>query len=407
MPRRRHRKSALADDKDEDAVYIEVTTISRGINTTFAKIFGASTAYTTASATARVMYSVCQPIQAFMCNPFENDVSNTNPGSSMNWIDKAIPGQMVFLAGGTSAQGNWGLLDPTPGGGGSISALNPYWATNTLGSCQSRTIADLSTASEVMPGNNAQHAANGMNVRFDKPYSSGYKAAPITIDGWKNGPGNGNCNNPNSENSTPSGAFAQTNVDPAKYKSYCESNLNRSCPLPRDRNLVLPGASWSNPDLPPMGTGPVMDDLKAYWKNHHGTSVSYPQVGGEDAKTRYDLYKAEVAARVAGTANFFTANTSGENVGPVCVPEAVGDVSRRLINVAVVDCDYWGIKGGSEDLPIISVTARFFMTEPATDTWTDPSINPSISGRIYAEYVDSATVNQEGGSVFQIVELVK
>lgn len=389
---------ALGDADDQKAVYIEVKTISRGFNTTFARIFGAKDAFTTASAVARVKYSVCQPVQAFICNPYED--TNPNPGTAENWMTNATPGQMVFLAGGTStATGNWGLIDPTAGGG-DVAALSPYWASNSLAKCEALTITDLTKTNDVLTGNKADKAVDGMNVRFDKSYSSGYAAAPITIDGWENNP----CANPKA--ATPTG-FKQTNEDSAAYISSCTNNAG-SCPLPRDRNLVLPGASWTNPDLPPMGIGPNIADLKAYWTNHHPT-VDYPQVGGVDIKTRYELYKLEVQNR--DTVGYF-ANNGSEKEKPECVTETTAskkDVTRRLINVAVVDCTYWKIKGGSKDLPIINTTARFFMTEPATDKWTDDTVklNPSLSGRIYAEYVDSAVINQEGGSVFQIVELVQ
>ena len=49
---------------------------------------------------------------------------------------------------------------------------------------------------------------------------------------------------------------------------------------------------------------------------------------------------------------------------PVCAKSTVGNASRRIINVGIVDCSYWGITG-KKNLPPTTLYAQFFMTEPA------------------------------------------
>src|SRR5262249_7840052 len=82
-----------------------------------------------------------------------------------------------------------------------------------------------------------------------------------------------------------------------------------------------------------------------------------------------------------------------ENHAPVCTNSTVpttdtAKLSRRILNVGVVDCTYWGITG-NKPLPTSTLIAQFFMTEPAgTGTST-----ASSNGMIRAEYVGCFTNN--------------
>ena len=67
-----------------------------------------------------------------------------------------------------------------------------------------------------------------------------------------------------------------------------------------------------------------------------------------------------------------------------------------------MDCDYWGITGASQPLPIFTLMAEFFMTEPAETSQT-----PSQDGRLYGELVRTYTVNSEGSGLYHIVQLVR
>ena len=56
---------------------------------------------------------------------------------------------------------------------------------------------------------------------------------------------------------------------------------------------------------------------------------------------------------------------------------------------------YWDIKGKAT-LPVTTLMAAFFMTEPADS-----------NGKIYGELIDTYQVNGGGSSIYQIVQLVK
>ena len=378
------------------ASHIRVTTISRAISTTYTAVLdGDSTASTRATALAKVSYSICQPIQSFLCNPFESEQGT--PGAATNWATagNVERGEMFLLAEGSAgAEGSWGFVDP---GGSTPTALRNFWAAKAPSSCVAVEVSDAT--SNVRTGNVGQHAQPGMNTRFGVSVSGLIaEAAPIVIDGYKTS--STSCSN--TQRAFPaagSNRLIQNGEPGANYRAFCSNPANRnvhSCPLPRDRAWNTSGQAWATLK---KGDGPDLDDLKAYWYNQHG-STTFP----EGATTRFDLYKAEVAALTDRPPGFSW--STAENHTANCSATPNGDISRRLINVAIVDCEYWSINGASDPLPIITRTAQFFMTEPATASYNGVN-KPSDQGRIYAEYVATYEVNEEGGSVYQLVQLVK
>lgn len=390
--------SPLSTSQDKLASYIRVTTIDRSINTTFASIFGSRSASSNATSTAKVGYSICKPIQSFMCNPFET-ATGYSPGAASNWKDSsnASRGDMFVLAKGSEgAPGSWGYIYP---GASTPSAMESFWAASAPATCQVLSVDQ--SIGEVRTGNVGQNASPGMNTRFGVRWSSGTgEAAPIVLDGWKKNTG-ANCSN--TVDNRPTGSnFKQ--ADAAGTPTYATTCGNaayfnvKSCPLPRDRTMTTTGHAWS---VLRKGTGPNLADLQAYWKNQHGTLATYPT----GATTRYELYMAEVNALTNPPAGWLW-NTS-ENYQANCSSSTptTNDPTRRIMNVAIVDCDYWSINGASDPLPVVTETAQFFMTEAATDQFN--GANPANRGAIYGEFVDSYSVNEEGGSIFQIVQLVE
>lgn len=386
--------SPLSDGQDEFASYIRVTTIDRSINTTFASVFGTREASTKATAMAKVGYSICKPIQSFMCNPFET-VSGYSPGAASNWKDSsnASRGDMFVLTNGSvGAPGSWGFIYP---GASTPSAMESFWAASAPATCQVLSVDQ--SIGEVRTGSVGQNASPGMNTRFGIRWSSGTAAsAPIVLDGYKKNTG-ANCSNTVDNRPTgfiqadPSGAYATKCGDPAIF------NL-RSCPLPRDRVLTTSGHAWS---VLSKGTGPALADLEAYWKNQHGTLATYPT----GATTRYELYLAEVDALTDPPVGWLWNTSENYQANCTSTTPTTDDPTRRIINVAIVDCGYWSINGMSDPLPVVTETAQFFMTEPATDQFN--GYIPSERGAIYGEFIDSYSVNEEGGSIFQIVQLVE
>jgi Flp pilus assembly protein TadG len=421
------------------ANYVKVTTGAWQVSPTFmagaAALLGdAPTSNSTSGSAwaqgngANGVVANCGVTQSFLCNPFEGTESHA--GNANNFAHNASVGTMVQLVNGAGASGNWGLLQ-VPDENANPHNQAAFWDQPSLsGSCTT-----ANSQGTTRTGNVAKFAYQGMNVRFDSPFGSGDDSlsAPIVIDGFRSAGGSGsnklggnNCNRldpgttwDSATGPCPNGAncngipvvpcfnatnfggsnratggcgtttFTQTDASATAYQNYQTAcNLAStdggygSCPMPRDRTFT------NN-----VGNGLNTTDLQAYWKNHHGTS-SLPT----GVNSRWTAYQCELGvgsfAGVSGCGPWTTwTSDSAEPHGPVCtnstVPTgATAQASRRILNVAVVDCSYWGITG-NKPLPTSSLIAQFFMTEPAGQGTTTPSSN----GMIHAEYVGCWTNN--------------
>ena len=389
----------------KEANYIQVTTApsqtAPSFLTTVSVLTNSAVSNNTTSATAWAQgnnLANCLPTQSFMCNPFES--SEATPGYAESFSSPNVSvGTMFHLVNGVGAPGNWGLLIPPPPLSQNPHDQTPFWAESATGSCTAG-----NTQGHVRTGNVAKDAQNGMNVRFDSPIASGDESlsAPIVIDGFTDNGGGYACNriDPNQGGTgtpaTPAG-FKQTDTPPNDYNAYdttCTPG-NGSCPLPRDRVLTTVStgnAAWSQVI---MGNGPNLTDLTAYWTNHHGGTALPSGI-----TNRYQAYLAEVNAQPSNAAgdpgNWLT--DSAEPHGPMCKKSTLGNASRRIINVAIVDCNYWSINGTSQPLPPSYTLAQFYMTEPALS-----------DGSIYGEFVGTIHAGTAAAKLLlhRIVQLVR
>lgn len=391
----------------DKASYIKVQTVTRSYAAVFMRLVSTlSTVYSSASAVAGSQYVVCAPVQSFLCNPFE-DASNNVAGTSSSFLSSsgAKVGDMFRLVDGSGGSpGDWGLIQPPGTSGNPNQNQPPWWSATGTSSCVAYAPGDYALSTS--PGNTAKFAVDGMNVRFDTPVNKTNVdpiSAPIVISGFQvsGGLGTWSCGRTSDTNS--SASYSQTNpctnigggdgndcllnqtVASGKYVSYCTSTTTGSCPLPRDRQFqkLGVGGTWGSMV---KGSGANAADLDAYWANHHD--------GGRptDLDTRWKIYQAEVS----GAAPFKLTQDGREYSTPRCQKAlpAYG-VDRRLINVAVVDCTYYGMKGRST-LPTTTVVAKFFMTEPALS-----------DGTIYGELVNVLKANDMDSPVRHLVRLVK
>lgn len=445
----------LSDTDDKRASVIEVVTISRGLSTSFTKVVGAGdSAYTDAKAMARVGYSVCKPMQSFLCNPFESSELAAEKGLAKNFAEPNVkPGDMFLLgAGSGGSSGSWGFIDPDDKGGTTATEWQQFWSAVSPEECKSVSVG-LNGPYPDTGADTGMKAAPGINTRFDNPGKDLTNIrAPVVTDGWIIAP---NANSPacNSSQTKANNTFEiRTKVGSVKtrnncyfqqadaaaqtagastftgYRDYCNTRDNNpagfgstsgvpltegclsvptatstgvrvgSCPLPRDRDLGADGKSWFSVR---QGSGPKLEDLEAYWSNHH--TAAYPA----GVTTRYGLYMKEVAN--LDKPGYFDAvglPNSTEPPADACEASSVGDASRRLINVAIVDCGHWSLSGASTRLPIFTKYAQFFLTEPATDNYTGAT-GAGEQGKMYVEFVKSYDVNEEGGAIFQQIDLVK
>ena len=381
-----------------------MTTVVRNVSPTFSVISKVTSLSTSATATAQVSYSVCAPVQSFICNPYEDQESSSDKGSAISWTSNVLPGQMVKLTSGTGgAPGNWGFIAPPNVNGNPWNQI-PYWSSLRPSSCQVVSPSDLVNSPDT--GNNGPKAVAGMNVRFDNPDNKADSnlAGPIVIDGFAP---SGNANANGCGNTTDKrGALIQTDQANSNYVALCgAASPTVSCPLPRDRDLANGGGNAWQASSRGNGVNPA--DLQAYWKNHHGGSTIPDFYDSTQNKTvptttRWQVYQMEADTTTYPAAAFTAGSETLEPSKPFCnASKPAADIKRRLINVAVVDCDYWSIKGASNDLPVTTLMGEFFMTEPADS-------NGGIYGELVKTYVINGTgSNDSGSNLYRMVELVK
>jgi hypothetical protein len=247
----------------------------------------------------------------------------------------------------------------------------------------------------------------GINVRFDSPFGTGdlSLSSPVVIDGYKPTMDKGDCKH--YEVTGTGSGLAENSVmppgfDPKNYGATCDGSTGTySCPLPRDHvfektfesGSAFSGLVWG------QGLQNSDPDLQNYWKNHHGSSP-YP-TPPDGVAPRWYLYNKEVSDNsLPWPSDVVEQHLPGQRDS--CSQSTVGSALRRLIDVAVVDCNYWN-STGSTDLPPVTMNAQFFMTEPATITTGSGSTQITIWG----ELVSTSTANSGSGAVHQVVTLVR
>ncbi len=401
----------IESSTDADAAYITVTTASRGISTSFKQVSSGSDVYASARATAVSQFVTCGPVQSYFCNPYEDaNTSSTGDGSSFLSGSGVKIGDMFKLVDGSGgAPGNWGLIQPPGTKGNPNKNQPPWWSKSGTDACTPAEAGEYTV--ETSPGNTGKFAVEGQNVRFDTPSdTSGVdpRSAPVVISGFgisgkksdftcshtdisatKDGPKKLEFTQTN-ECEKIAECTAEQKSQYTDYIDYCTAGYG-SCPLPRDRKFDRLGKSGAWGSVL-KGGGVTREDLEAYWANHHDGKLP------ADITTRFQLYQEEVKALtdVTNPARFTTDSEAREPSTPQCdKSKPAAGVERRLINVAIVDCGYWDIKGRSQ-LPATTLTARFFMTEPAQD-----------DGSMFAELVDVMQANVNGGPLHHMVRLVK
>jgi hypothetical protein len=152
---------------------------------------------------------------------------------------------------------------------------------------------------------------------------------------------------------------------------------------------------------PPTGItsiGSTMDmtAANAYWNYHHG--ANWPTVGGTPI-TWYQAYCQELGlgSDCQGTNTRPTWVANSEPNAPQCAPSGVlnsGDYKRRLISVAVVNCQANNVQGNQATSVRTNDYAVFFISNPSPTSQPNPLNNylgPSTNGDIMAEYVETIT----------------
>lgn len=398
---------------DIDAKYIKVVTESRGISVNFLKAIGVTgNAYTKATATAKVDYVSCRPIQSFFCNPFEQGdpfhnppiPAESSPGAATNFPTNAKIGQMFALVSGSGAPGNWGLIEPGSRKGGRGATLSEFWAASAQDTC---TTGSAGTSAGTLPGDTAKLGIQGINARFDSPFGTGdlSLSAPVVIDGYRPTLDKGDCKHyevVNNGSGAVENSVTPPGFDPSNYGATCGGSTGTySCPLPRDHvfEKTFDANGYSSGFVWGQGLPPDHPDLKNYWKNHHGAST-YP-TPPDGVAPRWYLYNKEVTdTSLPWPSDVVEQHIPGQHDS--CSNSTVGTAMRRVIDVAVVDCNYWSTTG-SAYLPPVTMNAQFFMTEPARLT----NGGGSTQINIWGELISTSSANSGSGAVHQVVTLVR
>lgn len=341
-------ENATADDKY--AIFIKVTTVNRGVLPTLIRTVGAGgTNMTSATATAGINFVACNTQPMMLCNPMEPNAFTATPGQMFHFKPKGSGGSNDF------APGDFGLLDPT----GTTSSGSPD--VQALLSQQSPA-ACYANQINPRPGQDVNAVRNGINTRFDHRITGNTSGmdlspAPNVIDGVSTvlqGGGSGSCN---------------------------ETDLAGVGRMPRDATMT----GWSGVDI---GDGPTLTDLQNYWDYHYSSAM--PALS---ANTRYEVYRKELnldgdgaPAKRAGT----------ESAVPLCRPTpSTSGYKRRIISVALVDCQHWAVRGNAVNNIRATKYADFFITE---STPTD--------GSIYTEFVQHVTP-ESNSNIHRIIQLYK
>lgn len=295
----------------KNAIFVEITVTPVGFDAIFPVSIlqgGGSGSFTLgATAFAGFSQSICETVPLFMCNPFETDTPATS---------KTI--QQAFASGDTYSRefrvlkvdsnpgpGNYGLLS------NGLTSIQEGMAKGTAGICYDRN--SLTSKTGVTFG----QVNTGLNVRFDIYQGSlknnrdlGYRPASNVRKGASQ---KSNCN------------------------KYDLATDNSALPLP-------PGTGYD----PLKGmTAPIGNNSfwSSYWSVNHGTaypgsavkSLTYPTGDTTKPASRYDVYMYEINNDKVKDQS---PNPSKEKGTPSCYKGDLSkaDPSRRLMNLAIVDC---------------------------------------------------------------------
>jgi len=346
---------------DTTAAYVKVETVYRGVNPILLLAAGATgTKSVMATATAVSQYVACNVQPLMLCNPNEPADFNPAVGTLFGFTQQ----------GDGTSPGDFSLLDPAGRTNSGATAIRNLLSQTSPNVCY---IDQLSPR----PGQTASSVSDGINVRFDMQPSGNNQLsgldqtpAPNVIKGI-------------TPKITGNGCSWTGNLGPQPPAH---------APMPPDTDTALiPGTTLY------MGT--TMDSTWAndYWTYHHG-SGTWPA-----GLSRYQVYMMEQGLLSGYTAPAWAAGS--ENASPQCAPTAVrtaGDYTRRMISVAIVNCQDQIVKGNNPPKVETTKYADFFITNAVQS-----SGGANVKGVIFAEFVRMMTPQSDGSKLHQIVQLVR
>ncbi|SEH20077.1 Putative Flp pilus-assembly TadE/G-like [Sphingopyxis sp. YR583] len=402
---------ALAETAFAQAAFVCVQVNTRTANYALTPVVGALRGDIFAQAVAGVGSALCRTPPLMLCNPSEPPSGNVNADFDANSY-KGV-GLLAKGGGGSSwAPGNFGFVDTFPGtGGGTPDLMKAFAWDSTPGTCISQS---GNTTIDSEPGNVAS-VADAINMRFDI-YDGACPSGgncPASVNSVKDAvhpnsfSGNQACKLHNQGWRWPSGAYQP--VDPNNPLP-----LNQTPTVmghPRDMcHAVSENGSCAGG---PFGNGAW--DRDAYfrtnypaWTNGDGTSRWRTNTGLSASATRYEVYKWEIGAALAGSpvdgqvvlgSRAISGSLSSygrPQCGASSTPTAT-TADRRRLSVAVVNCVGNNVRGNSTGVPVrrwIDV----FLVEPSLDRGSRTK-----KDQIYVEIVGETTSGAAGETAGSVI----
>ncbi|RWG54850.1 MAG: pilus assembly protein [Mesorhizobium sp.] len=262
-----------------------------------------------AIAVAGFTQTICETVPLFMCNPFETDTPATSKTIQQAFADGDTYSRelRVLKVDSNPGPGNFGLLQ------NGLQSIQDGMARGTAGTCYNRN--SITTKTGVTFG----QVNTGLNVRFDL-YQGSLKS--IKDNGYR----------------------PASNVRKGADKtSNCNKYVMATDGPPPSAMALPPGTGY---DSSTGMTAPISSNTfwDSYWSiNHNG--AAYPSIPstsnptGDTTKpaSRYDVYMYEINNDKVKDASPAPSKEKGT---PSCFKGDLtkADPSRRLINLAIVDC---------------------------------------------------------------------
>jgi len=366
------------------------------------------------TAIASVGHAICKTPPVMVCNPSEPS-SNTDP----NLAFTPTPGVgLKLVTGDATVPGNFGWLESDNGPGASNLAEQLGYNT-PLGNCQPETGVTTETGMDAS-------VINAYNTRFDV-YANGNTTCP-SQDGGTCSPSDVTrkdlvCG---TSGASPSSCSSSSNWSeaskPYRLKTTCTGTgksqvcTTAASDLPTDGSSdptimgYPPDECHMSPSSGSCGvTGDANWDRDAYfrvnygwdhstWMTQTGLSASVANTASNYA-SRYNVYKWERAnPTVSSHGIAVPQKDSGNNYafgepasGHTAVSPTTSQADRRVIAVAVLNCQALQAKGKTSDVPV-ATWMDVFLVQPAITRKTG---NQTIfsSKNIYVEEIGTTTAS--------------
>lgn len=393
-----------AATSDENAKFIEVQVNPRTANYALTPVVAAfSSGPLNATAFAGLGEAICRVPPLMMCNPKEA----ADPDFTIaNYVGKGVR-LIANDGGGNYGPGNFGFLDVGQGNG-AAALMKALGRQGDPGNCSSGSTVTTE------PGNMV-NLRDALNTRFDM-YQNGLNqacgstgtlcppSANSRKDLFRQGTGNNACgfvtgNQPGWAEVT-SLAYPPAALTSDRILTEAEIDALGPMGYPRDicHALSVTGACASGI----IGDGDW--DRYAYFRSHRG--LNYATEGqsvaamntflqntfGTTSPTRYQVYAYELANAASRLRPVSIAGKVAHG-SPVCLPPGISPgpttIDRRVLSVAVVNCQAEGVSGKTTGVEVTKWIDIFLVEPTARRQRTE-------THDVYAEFVGESANAAEG-----------